>query len=241
VPGNEPTGKRDKLINRVVKLFRLGDAQRSHTTEGELLAAVTKARELMALHNIAMVEVEGQLDETKVNQLRIRVKEHSAYTRKGKFANYDHPIMTAVSILTDTEVYMQNSAGYQSAIFVGDETDAHIAGELYLVLLPSLRRFTRKSCGNGWSRDHTDYALGFGRRVIERSKDIIKLSKQQEQSMALVVTKKKDALTHYMKGLMLTPTKRPRYRHNSERYSQGYEDGSKMDLGYKRTIRGQSS
>ena len=49
--------KRDKLISRVVKLFRLGDVSRSNTTEGELLSAVTKARELMALHNIEMVEV----------------------------------------------------------------------------------------------------------------------------------------------------------------------------------------
>ena len=65
--------KRDKLINRVVKLFRLGDASRN-SSEGELMAAVTKARELMALHNIEMVEVEGRLDESKAKELSIIVK-----------------------------------------------------------------------------------------------------------------------------------------------------------------------
>ena len=103
MPENE---KRDKLINRVVKLFRLGDASRN-SSEGELMAAVTKAREFMALHNIEMVEVEGQLDESKAKELSIIVKEYTAYTRKGKFAKYDYSIMTAVSILTDTKVYMK--------------------------------------------------------------------------------------------------------------------------------------
>ena len=237
MPGNESTAKRTKLIDRVVKLFRLGDAERSNTTEGELLAAVTKARELMALHNIAMVEVEGKLDESKVSELRVTIKEHSSYTRKGKFARYDHPIMQAVSILTDTEVYMQNSAGYQTCMFVGDETDAHIASELYTVLLPSLRRFTRAACGKGWSRLHTDYALGFGRRVVERAKQHIEINKQQQESMALVVTKKKDALSSYMNGLKLSVAKRPRTRHYSEQYHQGYADGTKMDLGHERRIK----
>jgi len=227
--------EREKLINKVVKLFRLGDASRSHTTEGELLAAITKARELMALHNIAMVEVEGSLDETKVNELRIKVKEHSAYTRKGKFARYDHPIMHAVCILTDTKVYLKNDDGHQSCMFVGDETDAHIAGELYLVLLPSLRRFTRIECGSGWSRYHTDYALGFGKRVIERAQASVK-KEESNQSMALVVTKKNEALSHYMKKLKLAPA-RQRNRDMSDQYYRGYRDGTKMDLSFTKNIR----
>ena len=228
--------KRDKLISRVVKLFRLGDVSRSNTSEGELLSAVTKARELMALHNIEMVEVEGRLDETKIKELHVIIKEHSAYTRKGKFAKYDYSIMSAVSILTDTEVYMKNHGGYQSCMFVGEQTDAHIAGELYSVLLPSLRRFTRNACGKGWSRDHTDYALGFGARVVERAKTHIELSKQQEKSMDLVITKQKEAMTSYLETLHLMPTKRTRIASNDQ-YASGYRDGSKMDLGHGHRIK----
>lgn len=228
--------KRDKLVDKVVKLFRLGDAEKSHTTEGELLSAITKARELMALHNISMVEVEGSLDQTKVDELRIKVKAHSAYTRKGKFARYDHPIMHAVSILTDTKVYMKNLNGYQSAMFVGEEIDAHVASELYNVLLPSLRKFTREACGTGWSRYHTDYALGFGARVIERSKEAVKKDVQNE-SMALVVTKKKDALEMFWKDLNLVQGKNNRTRRYSQEYSRGYKDGTKMNLTYERNIK----
>ena len=227
--------KREKLVDKVVKLFRLGDASRSHTTEGELLAAITKARELMALHNISMVEVEGSLDETKVNELRIKVKEHSAYTRKGKFASYDHPIMTAVSVLTDTRVYLKTNNGYQSCMFVGEEIDAHIAGELYTVLLPSLRKFTRSECGSGWSKYHTDYALGFGRRVIERAQESVK-KEESNQSMALVVTKKKEALSQYMNKLQLSPI-RKRPRNYSNEYHKGYSDGTKMNLSFAKNIR----
>jgi hypothetical protein len=227
--------EREKLVSKVVKLFRLGDASRSHTTEGELLAAITKARELMALHNISMVEVEGSLDETKVNELRIKVKEHSAYTRKGKFARYDHPIMTAVSVLTDTRVYLRNNGGYQSCMFVGEETDAHIAGELYSVLLPSLRKFTRVECGSGWSKYHTDYAMGFGNRVIERARESLK-KEESNKSMALVVTKKNEALSQYMKGLNLAAT-RKRSRQYSQEYYKGYRDGSKMNLSFERNMK----
>ena len=227
--------EREKLVSKVVKLFRLGDASRSHTTEGELLAAITKARELMALHNISMVEVEGSLDEAKVNELRIKVKEHSAYTRKGKFARYDHPIMTAVSVLTDTRVYLRNNGGYQSCMFVGEETDAHIAGELYPVLLPSLRKFTRVECGSGWSKYHTDYAMGFGNRVIERARESLKKEKSNK-SMALVVTKKNEALSQYMKGLNLAAT-RKRSRQYSQEYYKGYRDGSKMNLSFERNMK----
>jgi hypothetical protein len=227
--------KREKLVDKVVKLFRLGDASRSHTTEGELLAAITKARELMSLHNISMVEVEGSLDETKVNELRIKVKEHSAYTRKGKFAAYDHPIMTAVSVLTDTRVYLKTNNGYQSCMFVGDETDAHIAGELYTVLLPSLRKFTRQECGPGWSKYHTDYAIGFGRRVSERAQESLK-KEESNQSMALVVTKKKEALSQYMNKLQLSSVRR-RSRQYSNEYYKGYRDGTKMNLSFEKNIR----
>ena len=227
--------KREKLVDKVVKLFRLGDASRSHTTEGELLAAITKARELMALHNISMVEVEGSLDETKVNELRIKVKEHSAYTRKGKFASYDHPIMTAVSVLTDTRVYLKTNNGYQSCMFVGEEIDAHIAGELYTVLLPSLRKFTRSECGSGWSKYHTDYALGFGRRVIERAQESVK-KEESNKSMALVITKKNEALSQYMNKLQLS-TIRKRPRNYSNEYHKGYSDGTKMNLSFAKNIR----
>jgi hypothetical protein len=226
--------EREKLIDKVVKLFRLGDASRSHTTEGELLAAITKARELMALHNISMVEVEGSLDETKVNELRIKVKEHSAYTRKGKFARYDHPIMSAVSILTDTKVYLKNHNGHQSCMFVGAEIDAHIAGELYTVLLPSLRKFTRSECGSGWSKYHTDYAMGFGRRVVERAQTLIDKEKSNK-SMALVLTKKNEALSQYMNKLELSPARHQNRSVSSEFY-KGYKDGSKMNLSFAKNI-----
>ena len=206
MPENE---KRDKLINRVVKLFRLGDASRN-SSEGELMAAVTKARELMALHNIEMVEVEGRLDESKAKELSIIVKEYTAYTRKGKFAKYD--------------------------MFVGDSADAHIASELYMVLLPSLRRFTRAECGKGWSQMHTDYALGFGARVVQRSQEKVKLNKKQQESMALVVTKKNAVLSSYMNKLGLENTKGPTVR-SSEHYNRGFTDGHKMDLGSDHRIK----
>ena len=227
--------EREKLISKVVKLFRLGDASRSKTTEGELLAAITKARELMALHNISMVEVEGSLDETKVSELRIKVKEHSAYTRKGTFAKYDHPIMNAVSTLTDTKVYLKNNNGHQTCMFVGTEIDAHVAGELYKVLLPALRKFTRQECGSGWSRIHTDYALGFGRRVVERAEELVHKEKEN-QSMALVLTKKNEALTQYMNKLGLRPN-RQRNRQISDEFHRGYRDGTKMNLSFQRNMK----
>ena len=144
-------------------------------------------------------------------------------------------IMQAVSILTDTRVYLRNSdKGYQSCMFVGAEIDAHVAGELYTVLLPSLRKFTRSECGSGWSKYHTDYALGFGRRVVERAQESVK-KEESNQSMALVVTKKKEALSRYMDQLHLS-SPRQRHREMSDNYYRGYRDGTKMNLSFTKNI-----
>jgi hypothetical protein len=120
-------------------------------------------------------------------------------------------------------------------MFVGDEIDAHVAGELYTVLLPSLRRFTRSKCGSGWSKNHTDYAIGFGHKVVERAEQSIQKEKSN-QSMALVITKKNEALSQYMNRLNLA-TSRNRSRQYSAEYYQGYQDGTKMNLSFEKNIR----
>tara|TARA_R100000656_G_scaffold7245_1_gene8647 strand:- start:187 stop:555 length:369 start_codon:yes stop_codon:yes gene_type:complete len=121
-------------------------------------------------------------------------------------------------------------------MFVGDETDAHIAGELYRIMLSSLRKFTRQACGKGWSRYHTDYALGFGVRVVDRAKTEALKSKESSQSMALVVTKKDEALTKYMDKLGLVNAK-TRNRTYSQEYNRGYQDGSKMNLSFDKNLK----
>jgi hypothetical protein len=118
---------------------------------------------------------------------------------------------------------------------VGEETDAHIAGELYTVLLPSLRKFTRSECGSGWSKYHTDYAIGFGRRVVERAQESVK-KEESNKSMALVITKKNEALSQYMNKLQLTSTRR-RPRKFSDEYNRGYKDGTKMNLSFTKNMR----
>ena len=110
-----------------------------------------------------------------------------------------------------------------------------MAGELYKVLLTSLRKFTRQECGSGWSRIHTDYAMGFGRRVVERSQALVDKEKSNK-SMALVLTKKTEALSQYMENLNLSST-RQRNRKVSDTFYKGYKDGSKMNLSFQRNMK----
>jgi hypothetical protein len=54
--------------------------------------------------------------------------------------------------------------------------------------------------------------------------------------MALVVTKKKEALSQYMNKLQLSSVRR-RSRQYSNEYYKGYRDGTKMNLSFEKNIR----
>lgn len=235
MPTTEKGNKRERLMRRLSKLFALGDGSRNPDAP-EVLAAISKAKSLMAEHNIAIAEIDGYNDTNKAKSIRILIREDIPYTRKGKFARYDHPIMSATAAITQTEVMIRTkfseTGKYEQVVFVGDETDVAVALHLYMILLSSLRKYTRTFCGSGWSKFHTDYALGFGMKVLKRAREQTQdnTTDSTARGVALMLVSKKEALARYMDGLIMNKSKKSRRRSVSSYYYDGYRDGDKMNL-----------
>jgi hypothetical protein len=231
-----PSPDREKVISRITKLLRLASVD-SHTTEAEMMVAMTRAKELMARHHISMVEVDGRVSAADAAAIRIRVEQHTAYTRKMRsFAVYDYPVAWAVAHLTGTEPLLTRrtvgGAHYCSMAFLGEETDAHLASELYPILLGGVRNATRQACGSGWGSAHTSYALGFGSRLQQRAEAMATtLSPDEAQCVAMVLSSKREAINQYLRDHGVTrDARQSRTTIDPFRYSQGYRDGGDFNL-----------
>ena len=230
-----------RVIDRIIKLFNLGDEHRNNN-EAEVMAAVTRAKQLMAEHNIAMAEVAQATDATKAEQIRVAVEEHDAYTIKGgRFATYDNYIAFAVDEICGTKNFLRRTRDYSgqyiSRRFVGDAMDAAVAAKLFMILLTDMRKAARRRFGSGWSLTHTSYCDGYSSRVWERSRQELQLTAAQTTSVALVLRRKEEAIDHYFAEIGVRPGRRSRgHRRDGYAMAVGRADGNTVDLGAKRRL-----
>lgn len=240
---------RSRLINRVAKLFTLGDSTRN-TSEAETLAAITRAKHLMMEHNITLAEVETAKGAATAQRIRIVVGEANAYTLFQKFAAYDDYIGHAVDRICGTKHYIKHKRDVTSGrmtwsrVFVGEETDAAVAGELFMLLLTTMRRSARQEFGGGWGANQRAYCLGYSARVWERAgralagPDLAQLTGTQEASVALVIRSKTEAVAEYMGNLRLgTAKKRRQTRVRGDAYALGRQRGESVNLGVVNRLR----
>lgn len=232
--------KKARILDKIKKLFRLG-ASDSGGTEAEIELAVTRARELMAAHNIAVAELEALGDDADANAIRFNIQEHTAYTRKVRdFAPYDYYVVAAVNNLCNTRSYVQHHGHTLSKlVFLGDVTDVAVAVQLFTILLQSVRRCARGRYGSPrWTAQHTSYCIGFGLRLIHRSKEmIIDLSMKDRECVALVLRSKDVAIAQFMDTLNLRVAKPRAASIDAYAHQQGYIDGAALSLQKDRTMR----
>lgn len=236
----------NKVLDRILKLFRLA-AESANTTEAEMNAAMTKAKSLMAQHDITMADVEHAVGQGTAARYTVIIEQHTAYTRKLRnFAPYDHCVALAIGHLTETKALLTSrsvgGAHYISMTFVGHEADARLAADLYLVILEGVRRAARVAYGPGWSNAHTSYAVGFGTRLIDRARlAATDLTPDQTSTVALVVASKTDAIDRWMEERNIGTSRRKTTKLQAGAYEHGYADGATMNLAARRTIRGRSA
>jgi len=234
---------KDKILDRIVKLFRLGSAD-ANTTEAEMMLAISRAKEMMARHNLSMAEVESKLGTPEhVSQLRDRVKEYTAYTRKiSDFAYYDYNVASCVMTLTGTRAIVSSGKnrwdGLSTMQFIGMEEDVAIAAEIFIIFLEAVRRAARSTYGSGWSSRHTAYAIGFSSRMARRAQEAgNQLSREEASTMALIVLDKDTAIDQYLQQKGTKPsTRKPRIA-DGDAFARGYADGANMNLSVKRNLK----
>jgi len=237
------TPEKQKVIDRILKLFRLG-SQDANQNENELLLAVTKARQMMAEHQISMADIELAKGKDKASRIEVIITEHTAYTRSGgTLAKYDHAVAAAVGIMTDTQSVLSktrwtNGKTTISMNFIGDDGDAQLAVALFPIWLSTVRAMAYRIYGSGknaWSAQHTAYAVGVGTRMYERAREATKhLSPDQQQTWGLVVASKTEALARYKQEKGITRAKpRKEKSLDSEAFLKGLLDGERVDMSTK--------
>jgi len=233
---------RKKQVERVLKLFKLGDASRN-ANEAEVMLAITKARELMAQYDLTQADLEAYGSE-KAKQVAFTITQSVAYTRKGRsFAKYDDYMAWAVNEICGVRHYVQTrfhaGSWVISRVFYGAEGDVAVANELFVVLLDTLRRHARQTYGSGWSGQHTSYGLGFANRVYQRAKQwnpATALPEAQSTALMRISQEKSTQIERWANTtLQLKKNKARKLRLASyDAYAQGYEDGANVDLGNPR-------
>lgn len=234
---------KDKILDRIVKLFRLGAAD-ANTTEAEMLLAISRAKEMMARHSLTMAEVELKLGTPEhVSQLRDRVREYTAYTRKiADFAYYDYNVASCVMTLTGTRAIVTTGkrtwSGLSTMQFVGMQEDVAIAAEIFIIFLETVRRAARATYGSGWSGRHTSYAIGFSSRMARRAVEAgNQLGREEATTMALVVQDKSQAIDGWLRDRGTEKSTRKAKIVDVEAYHRGYADGGNISLKVKRTMK----
>lgn len=228
--------EKTRIIDRIIKLFNLGDAGRNDN-EAETMAAVTRAKQLMAEHNIAMAEVAQATSHTHAEQIRVAIEECDAYTIKwSRFATYDNYIAFAVDEICATKNFLRRTRNYTGTFisrrFVGDAVDAAVAAKLFMILLTDMRKAARRRYGSGWSLTHTSYCDGYSSRVWERAQHAPQLTEAQTQCVALVLHRKEEAIDQYFQKIGVRPGRRGRMtRRDGNALAVGRMDGGLVDLG----------
>ena len=223
------------------------------------MLAVTKARQLMAEHNISMAEIEQAKGGNIADAIRDRIKDQIIYTRKGtKLADYDWHVAFAVGHLTDCKVFQRTNWNPRtiSVAFMGDEEDIALAGELFHIWLQAVRKMARQLYGSGnvWDVRHTSYAVGLASRLQERAREAVQgLSSTQEQTWGLVVATKKQAIQEAWNKMfpppppmteeqkkalaelrkIVKPRKVRAPKRDWDAYDAGYTDGASFNMNTK--------
>jgi hypothetical protein len=234
-----PDGKK-KLVERILKLFQLGDSSKNQS-EAEVFAAIAKARELMAQHDLTDADILAAGTE-KAKKVLFTMTQDAVYTRKGRtFAVYDNSVAAAVNEICGTKSYTQSRHSDRngwtvSRIFYGTEADVAVANALFHALLDTVRRSARETFGTGWSPEHQSYAIGFADRLYHRAvkwRPELALTAHQSTALAVIEKDKNDQIEKWAeKHLPALKTRKPRKRKvQADAYEQGYEDGGTVDLG----------
>ena len=186
-----------KLLSKVAKLLRKTEA--AGCTEGEALAALSKARELLDARGLSMADVaaleagdSGGLAEA----LGLDTRELWSKAAGGVYA-WEKVLMAAVKTLCDLELmWMQGRraskwgpAQRERFVFVGAAADLRDAEAAIAFLMRAAKRLARQDCGSGWTTAHRSHARGFADVVAARCKEA-KRESQQCATTALMVRSK---------------------------------------------------
>lgn len=237
------SNNREKIINTIAKLFELANPERNNS-EGEILNALTRAKEMMAQYEVTEYEL-AQSSSDGANALPdwLFTEADLNIGQRNKLMYWENVLLSAVQNLTGTKAvihktvdptsYLRNASrnSYSLRIaFYGDDVDCKIALHLFAYLsaaaVLNAAHLKGKTARNS-------YLVGFMTAVFHRSKEAVTSTKTDFSNQhALVSTEKKDWLDRNLKDRFenLTKTKAKATIGSEKDYASGYADGRNQSL-----------
>lgn len=168
-----------EIIERIQKLLRHA-AGEGHHSEQEVESAMRLARKLMEKHNIEEAEVYAHRPED------VRVEGAIAYEVNYSLNYQDRILATVCEVLFDVRGLIH---GRGTIRFYGVPRDVAVACATYRELQTTMRALARLRYGSRWYKPHRDYCVGFVGRLHERAKEIVRSSKTEAGTTAIVLVK----------------------------------------------------
>lgn len=219
------------IVDRIAKLLELSESSNEH--EAEL--AAQRAAEMMAKHQISMLEVQaarGQRDAPiAVEEGRVDAEQDADLSR---VENWHKTLLVTVADACGGRAWMRNKGRNAMFFFAGPADSVSTARYLYMSLERQVSRLSRGATrvrieSNAWRRA---YAMGVVAKIGKRMRDARRAVVNASGSLALVlVDKQKLAVDAHMaeKGKMCQTRSGEMKR--AEAVAHGYVDGDKIDVG----------
>lgn len=231
-----PSRDRDRVLDQIRKLINY--AKDGSASEGEVENALGHARRLMAKFNIDEQDI--LLQKSGRQSAYDSIVEISAFSRAGSLDVHDKDMAPVCDYLFETKHFWQRRHDPTSGklrehmVFYGLPADVKVAVEFYQDLLTIKRAMAHASLGQGWSRRHTDYALGFSHRLVQRAREIREEEKQNQASTSVqnqIILAKDALLIQYTDTHLRLKVVPQKSREVSAAYSLGKSHAEKVHMG----------
>jgi len=227
-----------RLVSQIQKLMDPSN----NATEGEMEAAAAAIQRLLKEHNLDIAEVEAAKgDEEEDRSFDIK-DEHASEIRRTSLCGFQKILMSIVAGACECGVYFMKryvdgkNGGRGTAFFVtfvGTDTDALIAKEMFDYLNKAIFKFGRQYFPKS-NPEQTSFHFGCVSALSERVNKVEKDFEDEHKEYAMVLRDKKAAVRDYMDNqLDLRKGRGGGGRGTSgshEAYMTGRDVGGKMDI-----------
>jgi hypothetical protein len=220
-----------KIIEKVRKLLELAG---NNSNEHEAAAAIEKAHEILALHNLSIETVEGYAAESEDEERGIEATVTN-YSEK-----YYAWVWNAVAKAHFCTMFSQRPSKVKRKTImsiVGRRVNAVVAAQLAMYLSETMKRLANEAAKKAGRTDHAyknAFIAGCAWRLCDRLEQIQKKPPVGKTSNALVVLDaneqaKNDAFLSAA-GFNITQRKAKQVRHDFQGFNDGDEAGRDISL-----------
>lgn len=227
------------ILQKIKKLLNL--AKDSAASEGEVSNAMRMAQELMTKHRLSLAEAES-VDLNNQSKSSRYATEAKFNLNKRTFYRWEKRLVSIVARLMSVEALLS----FTGPIFIGVESDAHIAVEMYAYLRESALKLRKEySKANPGEREQVGGALWdesymaglcnrLSERVTELKKEETKTQEKHTSLNALAVVDHSVIQQYLTKNYpMLRKSSSRGSKLNASTFQAGKADGNKISLSTK--------